>query len=152
MDLQIFGTHTMQSVGSWAWVEIRETQRQRGYSRWVHKDAIVFKTGQLICPFRGHQQSTRPRQPHNQAWAHNGIREGTPGCLYINAYNNQDSPVRWLRIWQGMMTWRIVYQSSKEGDLEYMQWMRFGTDKSTSSPIVNNPWRGRLPLGSIYLR
>ena len=57
------------------------------------KAAIVFKTGQLICPFRGHQQSTRPRQPHNQAWAHNGIREGTPGCLYINAYNNQDSPV-----------------------------------------------------------
>ena len=57
------------------------------------KDAIVFKTGQLICPFRGHQQSTRPRQPQQQAWAHNGIREGTPGCLYINAYNNQDSPV-----------------------------------------------------------
>ena len=52
------------------------------------KTAIVFKTGQLICPFRGHQQRTRPRQPQNQAWAHNGIREGTPGCLYINAYNN----------------------------------------------------------------
>ena len=51
------------------------------------KAAIVFKTGQLICPFRGHQQCTRPRQPHNQAWAHNGICEGTPGCLYINAYN-----------------------------------------------------------------
>ena len=63
-----------------------------------NKDEIVFKTGQLICPFRGHQQSTRPRQPHNQAWAHNGIREGTPGCLYINASNNQDSPVWWLRI------------------------------------------------------
>ena len=63
-----------------------------------NKDEVVFKTGQLICPFRGHQQSTRPRQPHNQAWAHNGIREGTPGCLYINAYNNQDSPVRWLRM------------------------------------------------------
>ena len=62
------------------------------------KAAIVFKTGQLICPFREHQQSTRPRQPQNQAWAHNGIREGTPGCLYINAYNNQDSPARWLRM------------------------------------------------------
>jgi hypothetical protein len=59
---------------------------------------IVFKTGQLICPFHGYQQSTRPRQPNNQAWAHNGIQEGTPGCLYINAYNNQDSPVRWLQI------------------------------------------------------
>jgi hypothetical protein len=59
---------------------------------------IVFTTGQLICPFRGHQQSTRPRQPNNQAWAHNGIREGTPGCLYINAYNNQDSSIRWLRM------------------------------------------------------
>ena len=56
-------------------------------------EEVVFKVGQLICPFRGHQQSTRPRQPHNQAWAHNGIREGTPGCLYVNAYNNQDSPV-----------------------------------------------------------
>jgi hypothetical protein len=59
---------------------------------------IVFTTGQLICPFCGHQQSTRPRQPNNQAWAHNGIREGAPGCLYINAYNNQDSLVRWLRM------------------------------------------------------
>jgi hypothetical protein len=61
-------------------------------------EEVVFKVGQLICPFRGHQQSTRPRQPHNQAWAHNGIREGTSGCLYINAFNNQDSPVRWLRM------------------------------------------------------
>jgi hypothetical protein len=42
---------------------------------------IVFTTGQLICLFRGHQQSTHPRQQNNQAWAHNGIREGTPGCL-----------------------------------------------------------------------
>ena len=58
------------------------------------KENIVFKTGQLICPFRGHQQSTRPWQPNNQAWAHNGIREGTLGCLYIKAYNNQDGPVR----------------------------------------------------------
>ena len=63
-----------------------------------NQTAIIFKSGQLICPFRGHQQSTRPRQPNNQAWAHNGIREGTPGCIYINAYNNQDSPVRWIRM------------------------------------------------------
>ena len=61
-------------------------------------EEVVFKIVQMICTFRGHQQSTRPRQPLNQAWAHNGIREGTPGCLYINAYNNQDSPVRWLRM------------------------------------------------------
>jgi hypothetical protein len=54
----------------------------------------VFKAGQLICPFRGHQQSKRPWQVNNQAWAHNGIREGIPGCTYKNAYNNQESPAR----------------------------------------------------------
>jgi hypothetical protein len=59
---------------------------------------IVFKAGQLICPFRGHQQSKRPRQVNNQAWAHNGIREGTLGCIYINTYNNKESPARWFRM------------------------------------------------------
>jgi hypothetical protein len=59
---------------------------------------VVFKAGQLICPFRGHQQSKRPRQVNNHAWAHNGIREGTPGCIYINAFNNQESPTRWFRM------------------------------------------------------
>ena len=45
-----------------------------------------------------------------------------------------------------MRTWRIavfeVYQSSKEGDSEYMHWMSFGTDKSYSSPIQNTPRMG----------
>ena len=57
---------------------------------------VVFKTGHLICPFRAHQQSKRPRQINNHAWDHNGIREGTPGCIYINAFNNQESPTRWF--------------------------------------------------------
>ena len=48
--------------------------------------STIYRAGQA-----SRQQSTRPRQPNNQAWTHNGIREGTPGCLYINAYNNQDS-------------------------------------------------------------
>jgi hypothetical protein len=50
----------------------------------IGKDAedVVFKAGQPICPFRGHQQSMRPRHVNDQAWAHNGIREGTPRkCL-----------------------------------------------------------------------
>ena len=34
------------------------------------KEDVVFETGQLICSFCGHQQSTWPRQPNNQAWAH----------------------------------------------------------------------------------
>jgi hypothetical protein len=57
-------------------------------------EEVVFKAGQLICSFRRHRQSKRPRQVNNQAWAHNGIREGTPGCIYINAYNNQESLAR----------------------------------------------------------
>ena len=48
--------------------------------------------------------------------------------------------------WQDMRTWRIavfdVYQSNKEGDSESMLWMKFGTDKSSSSPTANIPWRG----------
>ena len=39
-----------------------------------------------------------PRQPNSQAWTHMGIREGTPGCLYKNSYNNQDTSVRWLQM------------------------------------------------------
>jgi hypothetical protein len=58
--------------------------------------------------------------------------------------------------WPDMRTWRIavfdVYRSSKEGDLESMHWRRYGMDKSSSSPTVNIPWRGRLLLGRIYLR
>jgi hypothetical protein len=59
---------------------------------------VAFKAGQQICSFRGHQQSKRPRQVNNHAWAHNGIREGTPGCIYINAFNNQESPTRWFQM------------------------------------------------------
>ena len=55
-------------------------------------EEVVLKAGQLICPFRGHQQSTRSRHVNNQAWAHNRIREGTPGCLYVRAYNNKEKP------------------------------------------------------------
>jgi hypothetical protein len=66
--------------------------------RKVGTEGIIFTTGQLICPFRRHQQSKRPTHLNNHAWAHNGIPEGTVGCLYINAYNNTDSPVRWIRM------------------------------------------------------
>jgi hypothetical protein len=61
-------------------------------------EGVIFTTGQLICPFRGHQQSKRPTHLNNHAWAHNSIPEGSEGCLYINAYNNTDSPVRWIRM------------------------------------------------------
>ena len=58
--------------------------------------------------------------------------------------------------WQGMRTWRTVafkaYQSHREDDLESMQRMRFGTDKSSSSPTENILRKGRLPLARIYLR
>ena len=64
----------------------------------VNADGVIFATGQLICLFRGHQQSKRPTHLNHHAWAHNGIPEGTEGCLYINAYNNTDSPVQWLRM------------------------------------------------------
>ena len=64
----------------------------------VKADGVKFTTGQLIYPFRGHQQSKRPTHLNHHAWAHNGIPEGTEGCPYINAYNNTDSPVRWLRM------------------------------------------------------
>ena len=43
----------------------------------VDTEGVVFTTGQLICPFRGHQQSKRPTHLNNHAWAHNGIPEGT---------------------------------------------------------------------------
>jgi hypothetical protein len=59
---------------------------------------VIFTTGHLIYPFRGHQQSKRPTHLYNHAWAHNGIPEGTVGCLYINAYINSDIPVRWIRM------------------------------------------------------
>ena len=64
----------------------------------VGTEGVIFTTGQLICSFRGHQQSKRPTHLNNHAWAHNGIPEGTEGYLYINAYNNTDSPVRWIRM------------------------------------------------------
>ena len=59
---------------------------------------IVFKPGQLICPFRGHSQRTRPTHLTNHAWVHNGIPDGSPDCRYLNAYNNTDSPARWVRM------------------------------------------------------
>ena len=58
---------------------------------------IVFQPGQLICPFRGHSQSTRPTF-NRQTWAHNGIPEGSPGCRYINSYHSTESPARWVRM------------------------------------------------------
>jgi hypothetical protein len=58
---------------------------------------IVFQPGQLICPFRGHSQSTRPTF-NSQTWAHNGIPEGSPGCRYINSYHSTESPARWVRM------------------------------------------------------
>ena len=61
-------------------------------------EGIVFKMGQIICPFRGRQQTTRPQHQKNNAWAHNGIPEGSPGCMYINAYNNKENLVKWVRI------------------------------------------------------
>ena len=64
----------------------------------VNAEAVIFTTGQLICRFRGHQQSKRPKRVNNHACAHKSISEGTEGCLYINAYNNTDSPVRWIRM------------------------------------------------------
>ena len=64
----------------------------------VKADGVIFTASQLICPFRGHQQSKRPTHLTHHAWAHNGIPEGMEGCLYINAYHNTDSPVRWLRM------------------------------------------------------
>ena len=41
---------------------------------------IVFKPGQLICPFRGHSQRTRPIHLTIHAWAHNGIPDGSLDC------------------------------------------------------------------------
>jgi hypothetical protein len=35
---------------------------------------------------------------NNQSWARNEIREGTAGCFYVNAYNNQESPAQWLQM------------------------------------------------------
>ena len=62
------------------------------------EEEIVLKPGQLICPFRGHSQRTLPTHLNNHAWAHNGIPDGSPDCRYINAYNNTDSPARWVRM------------------------------------------------------
>ena len=59
----------------------------------VKADGVIFTTGQLICSFRGHQQSKRPTHLTHHAWAHNGIPEGTEGCLYIKSYHHPDRPV-----------------------------------------------------------
>ena len=58
---------------------------------------IVFQPGELICPFQGHSQSTKPTF-NSQTWAHNGIPEGSPGCRYINSYHSTESPARWVRM------------------------------------------------------
>jgi hypothetical protein len=65
----------------------------------IRKDVeMVFKPGQLLCPFRGHSQSTRPTNLNNHAWAHNGIPEGSPDYRYNNAYHNTESLARWVRM------------------------------------------------------
>ena len=43
-------------------------------------------------------QSVKPTQVRHHAWAHNGIQEGHPGCEYINASQNTDSPAKWARM------------------------------------------------------
>jgi hypothetical protein len=35
---------------------------------------------------------------NSQAWAHNGIPDGSPGCQYINSYHSTESPARWVRM------------------------------------------------------
>ena len=59
---------------------------------------IIFRPNQLICPHLGHVQSLKPTQVRHHAWAHNGIEEGQPGCEYINASQNTDSPTKWARM------------------------------------------------------
>ena len=59
---------------------------------------IIFRSNQLICPYLGHVQSVKPTQVRHHAWAHNGIQEGQPGCEYINASQNTDSPAKWARM------------------------------------------------------
>ena len=61
-------------------------------------ETVVFCEGGFICPVKGHQQTTKPRHLNNHAWFHNGIPEGQEGCVYINAYHNEDSPIRWLQM------------------------------------------------------
>ena len=61
-------------------------------------ETVVFYEGGFICPVKGHQQTTKPRHLNNHAWFHNGIPEGQEGCVYINAYHNEDSPIRWLQM------------------------------------------------------
>ena len=98
----------------------------------VKADGVIFTAGQLICLFRGHQQSKRPTHLTHHAWAHNGIPGGTEGCLYINAYHNTDSPVRWLRVagHEDMANCKIRRTPSSQGgglevyateDIEYAQ-------------------------------
>ena len=59
---------------------------------------IIFRPNQLICPYFGHVQSVKSTQVRHHAWAHNGIQEGQPGCEYINARQNTDSPAKWARM------------------------------------------------------
>ena len=98
----------------------------------VKADGVIFTAGQLICPFRGHQQSKRPAHLTHHAWAHNGIPKGREECLYINAYHNTDSPVRWLRMagHEDMANCKIRRMPSSQGrglgvyateDIEYAQ-------------------------------
>ena len=61
-------------------------------------ETVVFREGGFICPVKGHQQTTKPRHLNNHAWFHNGIPEGQEGCVYINAYHNEESPIRSLQM------------------------------------------------------
>jgi hypothetical protein len=61
-------------------------------------EGLVFREDSFISLIKGHQQATKPKQLNNRGWSHNGIPEGHEKCVCLNAYNNTDSPIRWLQI------------------------------------------------------